>query len=348
MQTDDTLRALGFDLEHSLRPSVTLGRGRKAGSFDDDMASMGYNPKDLSTIPPAYLDSYGQKPRGIWGKDQLWLCQRAPGVGRTAVSPLHPEAAAFNRAGRRHLAAVLIHDSLQEAIHVAPAAYVLPGQEHTKPTEAQRQFGCACEPNAGPDGQLYARRWVLDADAPREAWVYEKRTDAYGQTRQVRVGPGAWRRVPCFGFGAPGVPPCPFTQGEKPSCKLSGHLIVQVSEPDLPTWAIEVKTGGSWNTSAHQWIAQREDITRQFKSLGGDGAPNLYGMPVRLEMTPHEGRGQRFEVIGLHPNFRPGQTLQSWLVAKHTATAPLRAMIPTATAMITDGAPTILPTRGST
>lgn len=342
MQSDETLRSMGFDLERELRPSVVIKRGRKASTWAEDMLHLGYDPQDLSTIPDAYL-TRGNRPMGVWGKDQLWICQRAAGVGVNAHSPLHPSAREFNRQGRRHVSAVLIHDTLQDAIHVGHAAYILPGPEHGKPSSLQRKFGCACEPEASADGQLHAVRWVLDADAPRDTWVFEQR-----QQRQVRVGPGHWKRVPCPGGGFNGAPPCPFTLGEKAPCKLSGHLIVQLSEPDLPTWAVEVSTGGSWNSASHQWIATRQDITRQYRSLGGDNVPNLYGMPVRLELTPHEGRGQVFEVVGLHTNFKNGQTLQSWLVAKHTATAPLRQpMIASATAMLTADAPTPLPIRGT-
>lgn len=336
MQTADTLRALGLDPDAQARPAVVVRMGRKPVSWPDDVAQLGHDPRPQSQgsdawahIPGAWL-SRGQPPKGVWGREQLWLCQRPGSVGMASIAPLHPLANVYNAAQRRDLAVQIVHATLGDAIHHGRAAHDLPG--HSKPPGG-RLPTCATEPQADPDGRLYARRWAQNA----------------------------WKRVCCVGDGSDGVPPCPFTLPQRsadgkpkpPPCSRSAFLIAQLDEPGLPSLRVELEASGPWGHAERQWLAFEQVILEQYNLLhqegllDGQNLPSLFGLPIRITLRERTGEGSRFHVPELDLNLPPRQTLQGWLVAKARSLAPLAQLHTPTTALITADAPTPLPTRGT-
>ena len=333
MQTDDTLRALGLDPQVKLRPSVVVRMGRKPASWPDDMAHLGFDPRPQKDdrgdpiwphIPERWLSREGP-PKGVWGRTQIWLCQRPGSVGMASIAPLHPDATAYNVAARRTLALQVVHATLGNAVHHGRAAHELPG--HSKPPGG-RLPTCATEAQADPDGRMYARRWVQ----------------------------GAWKRVCCPGDGAPGVPPCPFTIPDskgKTACPRSAFLIAQIAEPGLPSLRVELEASGPWGHAERQWLAFEGAIQEQYDLLAQEGLidgqtlPSLYGLPIRITLRERTGEGSRFHVPELDLNLPPGKTLQGWLLAKAQGFNAIAQLHTPTTALITADAPTILPTRGT-
>ncbi len=96
--------------------------------------------------------------------------------------------------------------------------------------------------------------------------------------------------------------------------------------PALPAM-IEVK--GPVSVATMQWWGFYAAICEQWKQLGGQGEPNVYGLPIRIGLVRRTFQTRKSEVWvpEIHPDLPDGQTLQSFLVWRAQQLAEARPLL---------------------
>lgn len=259
--------------------------------------------------------------RGVVDKGMFHLCHfRARGAGKDAVSDPHPSFSGFNSAApdkRRILRGNLVHAVFpaSERMGTVGACYtrfradLLPGVRMGS-VEGNR-------PCCTGDG-VSARRWNVKA----------------GEFEDI---------------GCPGDL-CEFRQtppgAEFPPCKRSSSLVFQLRWPaatPYPCLTAMIETAGSWSFASHQWWGLYTTIKQQWDLIVGQGEPDVYGLPIRLQLVERAtlGTARRPWVPELHLDFEEGKTLQDFLLFRARARREARTLI------ASDGGPLALPDYGA-
>lgn len=282
-----------------------------------DPSKLGIQP---DTHPPVRVRMGRKSARGgVEDRDVFTLTKfRAVGVGRNAVSVEHPDFAAFNGAARDKR--TVLRGNLVYGEFFADARLKNKGSVYSR-------FSAELLPNM------------------RRGTVGHNRPACIGDgSEATRWDPRAseFKTVECPGDL------CEFRQdapdGTFPPCKRTSTLVFQLRWPKSSPMACSmamIETAGSWSFATHQWWGFYEIIKGQWNEVVGVGAPNVYGLPVRLQLVETHTNGRKLWVPELHTDFEEGGTLQSFLRSRADATGVVRRLF------ASDGNPLALPNYGA-
>jgi len=323
-----------------------------------DRTALGIHARSLPTI----AISRGRKKNGggVEGKDRFWLSNaNAIGSGRNAYRELAPDFAAYNdeprpppsgappeareaytdRLAEHHASRRVLHATIMHARFEAAERGDLDGAVFSRfQAQTQPKSGGNAPPGQAPwctgDGHQ-ARRWSGAAwtACPCPGNACEFRMEGTGPRGQGKhcskmstlVLQLRWPEAPCpacKGRGITGADraPCPV-------CKGSGRW-----SWGLPCARAMMETGGTYSY-ATDWLWGFYDlIAGQWRAIGGEGEPDLYGLPVRLSLVYKGGSGAHGAWSAWLPQMEPdfeevGGTLQGWLAAKAAAVAQARPLL---------------------
>jgi hypothetical protein len=306
-----------------------------------------------SSLPTIAISRGRKKPGGgVEGKDRFWLTNaRAVGSGRNAYRELAPEFAAYNdeptqprgdeapdafraRVADHHAARRILHGTIMHSRFEAHERGDLDGAVNSRFQAQTVPSGMSIKP---PPGQApwctgnghTARRWdgAKWASVPCPGDKCEFRREGTGprgqgkhsQKTSTLVLQLRWPMAPCPGckgrcVTGPDRAPCAV-------CKGSGRW----SWGFTPARAM-LETGGTYSY-ATDWLWGFYDlIAGQWKAIGGQGEPDLYGLPVRLSLVYKSGTGAAGPwaawIVQMEPDFDEcGGTLQGWLANKAASIA---------------------------
>lgn len=105
-------------------------------------------------------------------------------------------------------------------------------------------------------------------------------------------------------------------------CKRTSTLVFQLRWRStdkiaaMPCARACIETGGMYSFATAQWWGFYQVIAQQWSLLGGQGSPDVFGLPIRLVLTETSvpQRGAKVWVPELHTDLPEGQTLQEFLV----------------------------------
>lgn len=331
-----------------------------------DRQALGIHASSLPTI----AISRGRKKEGggVIGKDRFWLTNaRAVGSGRNAYRELAPEFAAYNdeiappdrrafgdnegayrdacdsyqtRLAAHHATRRVLHATIMHASFEARGRGDLDGAVFSRFQAATmpQGFGQRTPPGQAPwccgDGRT-ARRWDGakwgEVTCPGDRCPYRvEGTGPRGQGKHCQkmstlVLQLRWPDAPCpackgRGITGPDRAPCAV-------CKGAGRW-----SWGLPCTRAMLETGGTYSY-ATDWLWGFYDlIAGQWAAIGGEGEPNLYGLPVRLSLVYKGGSGAQGNWSAWIPQMEPdfeesGGTLQGWLAAKAAAMDAARPLL---------------------
>lgn len=118
-------------------------------------------------------------------------------------------------------------------------------------------------------------------------------------------------------------------------CKRSSTLVFQLRwRPTdkitaLPCARACIETAGMYSFATAQWWGFYQVVVQQWRLLGGEGAPNVFGLPIRLVLTETSvpQRGAKVWVPELHTDLQDGQNLQGFLEARANGLALAKPLL---------------------
>lgn len=287
-----------------------------------DLAALGVRP-DTHPEVRVRMGLKGQS-GGVVERDRFHLMMfKTPGSGMKAVSVPHPDFAEFNRIFTPKGDDDMEND--RERRRHNALRRVLRG------TLIHGQFEA---PSRTGDGCIFTR---------------------FSANRLPNVPENPLRRPACSGDGHEATRwngrefitlPCPgdrcefrqeyqSRQGPTTDCKRASTLVFQLrwrasdSIKPLPCARACIETAGMYSFATAQWWGFYQVIAQQWTLLGGQGAPDVFGLPIRLVLTETSvpQRGAKVWVPELHTDLPEGQTLQEFLVWRAKALAEARPLL---------------------
>ena len=329
-----------------------------------NLDALGIHPSSLPTIA---ITRGRKKPGGgVEGKDRFWLANaRAVGSGRNAYRELAPEFAAYNdepappdlsqmspderdratadfrrRIDAHHAPRRILYGTIMHARFEAAERGDLDGavfsrfQAQTVPASMQIRPPPGQAPWCVGDGQT-ARRWTgsrfetVPCPGDRCEWRQEG-TGPRGQGKHsskmsTLVLQLRWPEAPCPGCKGRRIVGADRAQCNV--CKGTGAW-----SWGLPCARAMLETGGTYSYATDWLWGFHALIVGQWRAIGGEGEPDMYGLPVRLTLLNKSGSGQQGAWSAWIPQMEPdfgesGGTLQSWLAAKARALAEARPLL---------------------
>lgn len=238
---------------------------------------------------------------------------RANGKGREAVRALHPDFASFNA---RYLPPPRPDDGA--------TAEVFRAWEERRDTAAAARVKHAAKCSVINGTLIHAGRESVHIQLS----AYKLKGHEHPKGAPSCEGDGVKARRWIDGDYRPIVCPnemCPHrVRGVKPpDCKPFGLLVFQLRFESLPNLPAKFSTG-AWESCANLQ-GFFDDLDRQSRELGVE-QPNYYGLPFKLQITERSNAEKRtkWPVVSIVADFKPGQTLQGFLLRQQSDMRQLR------------------------
>lgn len=336
-----TIENLG--IHPSSLPTISIARGRKrpGGGVDGKDRFWLVNSRAVGSGKDAYKElapefaAFNAEPLPPTIRQEQNEPDRDFNERRAAAQDAYAARLSETHQGRRILHGTILHarfeaeerGDLDGAVYSRFQAQAKPSSQGGKPPPGQRPW---CTGNGHTASRWTGSEWAQvpcpgDRCEFRKEGTGPRNAGKHCGKQSTLVLQLRWPMAPCPGCKGRGVVGRDATACAV--CKGAGKW-----SWGLPTARAMMETGGTYSYATDWLWGFRELIVGQWRALGGEGEPDLYGLPVRLTLQYKSGDGPNGKWAAWLPQMEPdleesGGTLQGWLAAKARAMAEARPLL---------------------